>query len=134
MAASLSSPHAAPSRDQFVCRVIANDLVCREHYRLVLGVEKFPRTEPGEFIQVSCRNLDVDYSPETELEWSEGRAVDARGRELMSPLAMLRRPFSLAGRVDRVDGTVELHLIQRVVGVGTDWLAKLRPGDRVHVL
>jgi NADPH-dependent ferric siderophore reductase len=60
--------------------------------------------------------------------------ADPRGIELMSPLAMLRRPFSLAGRVDRADGTVELHLIQRVVGVGTAWMGPLKAGDSVSVI
>ena len=40
-------------------------------------------------------------------------------------MAMLRRPFSLAGRRD-VPGAVELDIIHRVVGVGTSWLAQLK--------
>ena len=123
------------SRDQFVCRVAANVPLCRAHYRLVLVVDGFPPTDPGQFVQVSCRDLDVNYNPEREREWSIARtADDTLGVELASPLAFLRRPFSLAGRVDRPDGTAELHLIQRVVGVGTDWMGKLRPGDAVHLL
>jgi dihydroorotate dehydrogenase electron transfer subunit len=46
---------------------------------------------------------------------------------------MLRRPFSLAGRRD-VGGAVELDIIHRVVGLGTDWLSRLSPGDPVDVL
>jgi dihydroorotate dehydrogenase electron transfer subunit len=46
---------------------------------------------------------------------------------------MLRRPFSLAGRCHTADG-VDLDIIHRVVGVGTDWLSKLAPGDAVYVL
>src|SRR5581483_3361681 len=46
---------------------------------------------------------------------------------------MLRRPFSLAGRRD-LPGGVELDLIHRVVGVGTEWLSHLAVGDQVHVL
>ncbi len=100
----------------------------------MLGLPQFPPTEPGQFVQVACRDLDQDYSPEYEAEWEPGRRpLDLCGRELMSPLAMLRRPFSLAGRRDTPDG-VELDLIHRVVGVGTDWMSKLKPGDRVHVL
>jgi dihydroorotate dehydrogenase electron transfer subunit len=129
-----SSAGSARVRNQVVCRVVANVPICREHYRLILSTHSFPATEPGEFVQVACRDLDVDYSPETELDWNDGRPVGARGRELMLPLAMLRRPFSLAGRIDQSDGSVQLHLIQRVVGVGTDWLGKLRTGDAVHVL
>jgi dihydroorotate dehydrogenase electron transfer subunit len=115
--------------------VLANIPLCREHYRLVLGLPSFPLTEPGQFVQVSCRDTTVEYSCETELHWREGQPLDdPSGLELMSPLALLRRPFSLAGRVDRSDGTVELHLIQRVVGVGTAWMGRLREGDPVSVI
>jgi dihydroorotate dehydrogenase electron transfer subunit len=123
------------SRGQFESRVLANIPLCREHYRLVLGLQAFPTTEPGQFIQVSCRDPQIDYSCEAELDWNEGRPLsDPAGVEFMSPLALLRRPFSLAGRVDRADGTVELHLIQRVVGVGTHWMARLRDGDPVSLI
>src|SRR4051812_17410169 len=125
---------ATANRGQFAGRVVANVPLCREHFRLVLAVHQFPATEPGQFVQVSCRDLDQDYTCETEFEWREGQSLDARGGELMSPLALLRRPFSLAGRVDRSDGAVELHLIHRVVGTGTAWLAGLDLGDVVHVL
>src|SRR5687767_8558297 len=124
----------AACRNQFVSRVLANVPLCREHHRLVLQLAAFPATDPGQFIQVACRDLEVDYSPEAEREWSPGTPVGPAGRELLAPLAFLRRPFSLAGREDRPDGTVELHLIQRVVGVGTDWLGRLREGDAVGVL
>jgi dihydroorotate dehydrogenase electron transfer subunit len=128
-------------REQFVTTVLANDKLCRDHYRLTLGLRQFPPTEPGHFIQISCRDLDQDYSPEHELAWPEGQQFDtpsagsgqASGIELMSPLAMLRRPFSLAGRRDTPSG-VELDIIHRIVGVGTDWLAKLKADDLVHIL
>ena len=55
------------------------------------------------------------------------------GGELAGRTAMLRRPFSLAGRRDTADG-VELDLIHRVVGVGTDWLSQLGIGDAVSVI
>lgn len=52
---------------------------------------------------------------------------------LAAPVAMLRRPFSLAGRRDR-DGVTEIDIIARAVGVGTTWLNERVPGDTVHVL
>jgi dihydroorotate dehydrogenase electron transfer subunit len=126
------------SRDQFVGRVVANVPLCREHYRLVLTVDGFPATEPGQFVQVACRDPDAadDEDAGAEREWSVGKAADqGASRELVRPRAFLRRPFSLAGRVDRPGGGgVELHLIQRVVGVGTEWLGGLREGDAVHLL
>src|SRR5207302_1017391 len=42
-------------------------------------------------------------------------------------------PFSLAGRRDIADG-VELDIIHRVVGIGTDWLSRLKVGDRAFIL
>lgn len=106
------------SRGQFRATVLKNQPLCREHYRLVLSLAHFPPTEPGQFVQVTCHDpgLDSVDSP----EWTTG-------------VAMLRRPFSLAGRRDTTDG-VELDLIHRVVGVGTGWLAELRPGDPVDIL
>lgn len=120
-------------RDQYVSTVRANVPLCSEHYRLVLQLPEFPPTEPGQFIQISCRDLDVDYGPEHELVEQGGRWPKATGVELQSPLAVLRRPFSLASRRDR-DGHVELDIIHRVVGVGTDWMSRLKVGDRVHIL
>jgi ABC-type sugar transport system ATPase subunit len=53
-------------RGQFTGVVAANTLLCKEHYRLTLRLGDFPPTYPGQFIQVACRNLELDYSPESE--------------------------------------------------------------------
>src|SRR5687767_14733264 len=124
---------AAAARDQYLSTVVENRLLCREHYRLVLQLPEFPPTEPGQFIQVACRDTTFDYSPEREIDWTQGQPLGRLGAELMQPLAYLRRPFSLAGRSDGPDG-VHLELIQRTVGVGTHWLADLKPGDQVDVV
>src|SRR4051812_12797401 len=118
------SSTATSVRGQFRCMVRANVPLCRDHFRLVLEAHGFPPTEPGQFVQLSCRDLATDYSPEHESDWQPGATFDTCGRELMSPLAMLRRPFSLAGRRDFGDGNAELDIIHRVVGVGTDWLGR----------
>jgi dihydroorotate dehydrogenase electron transfer subunit len=123
----------AGHRDQFVGRVLSNQPLCREHFRLIIAVDDFPPTEPGQFIQLACRNLDADYSPEHEASWNDGERLGVEGVELLTPTAMLRRPFSLAGRRD-VGGHVELDVIHRVVGVGTEWLSRLVSGERVHLL
>lgn len=125
--------HSDSARDQYVCEVVENAFLCREHYRLVFRVAHFPATEPGQFVQVACRDIGVDYSPERELDWEPGRPLGELGVELMRPLGFLRRPFSLAGRSDGPDG-VQLELIHRVVGVGTRWLSDLKVGDAVDVL
>ena len=101
----------------------------------MLRVEQFPASEPGQFIQVACRDLSDNYADLPEVEWKPGALPRLEAVELASPLAMLRRPFSLAGRRDiGTGGAVELDLIHRVVGVGTDWLSRLRIGDPVFVI
>lgn len=55
------------------------------------------------------------------------------GMELSGPLAFLRRPFSLAGRRNLSD-RVELDIIHRIVGIGTDWMSHLKVGDHVDIL
>ena len=72
----MSLPIPSAARDQHTCTVRANIPLCREHYRLVLHLPHFPSTRPGQFVQVSCRDLSVDYSPETEFEWEPGRPLD----------------------------------------------------------
>lgn len=121
------------ARGQFVCTVAANIPLCREHYRLVLHLPHFPATWPGQFIQISCRNLYEDFAREREWEIEDWRHAPENGMELAGPLALLRRPFSLAGRRDGSSG-VELDIIHRVVGVGTDWMARLKEEDEVFIL
>ena len=121
------------TRGQFEATVKANIPVCREHYRVVLNLDHFPQTNPGQFIQVACRDLSNNYCDLSEYDWKPDQPSKMVGPEITSPLAMLRRPFSLAGRRD-VNGGVELDLIHRVVGVGTDWLSRLKVGDSVFVL
>jgi dihydroorotate dehydrogenase electron transfer subunit len=48
-------------------------------------------------------------------------------------MAVLRRPFSLAGRSDGPEG-VKLEIIHRVVGIGTEWISQLTNGDAVDIL
>jgi dihydroorotate dehydrogenase electron transfer subunit len=124
---------AATHRDQYACEVVENRLLCREHYRLSLRLPHFPATEPGQFVQVGCRDVAAPDTDQREVEWSEGRPLDLAGHELAHPEAYLRRPFSLAARTDGLDG-VRLELIHRIVGVGTRWLGELRVGDQVDVL
>jgi dihydroorotate dehydrogenase electron transfer subunit len=124
---------AQHARGQFVARVIANVPLCRDHFRLVLGVDSFPPTEPGVFVQVSCRDLEADaVATERVVEW-DGQHRPALDGDFVEPSAMLRRPFSLAGRRDTREG-VELDIIHRVVGVGTAWLSNLKLGDHVYLL
>ena len=121
------------ARGQFLSMVQANVPLCRDHYRLVLRVPSFPSTEPGQFVQLSCRDVDEVDRVERELSWASDRPPEIGDDTLLTPGAMLRRPFSLAGRRD-VSGGVELDVIHRVVGIGTEWLSRLEPGGHVDVL
>jgi dihydroorotate dehydrogenase electron transfer subunit len=123
----------AAARDQFPSKVVENAFLCREHYRLTLQLPEFPPTEPGQFVQVACRDTEISYSPERELDWVEGEPLGTSGVELMQPLGFLRRPFSLAGRSDGPEG-VRLELIHRIVGVGTQWMSELAVGQTLDVL
>ena len=137
-ALSTTSGRPGPSehhheRGQFVATVAANVPLCREHFRLVLRLPAFPNTHPGQFIQISCRDVDFDFSEEMEVEWQPGERLAEVGAELGGRVALLRRPFSLAGRRATGNG-VELDIIHRVVGVGTDWMARLKVGDEVSII
>jgi dihydroorotate dehydrogenase electron transfer subunit len=112
--------------------VLANEPLCREHFRLDLLVPSFAPTEPGHFVQLHCRDF-LDDSDTDPIEWQPGQRIALHDADLLSPQTMLARPFSLAGREETPAG-VRLTVIHRVVGVGTAWLAQLSPGDRVSVL
>jgi dihydroorotate dehydrogenase electron transfer subunit len=121
------------ARGQFLCTVQANVPLCRDHYRLVLRVPSFPPTDPGQFVQLSCRDVDEIDRVERELSWASQCPLELSDDTLLTPGAMLRRPFSLAGRRD-VAGGVELDVIHRVVGIGTHWLSRLEAGEHLDVL
>jgi dihydroorotate dehydrogenase electron transfer subunit len=123
----------ATARGQYLSTVRANVPLCRDHFRLVLSLPAFPATEPGQFVQVSCRGVGEADVAQRERDWQPDQPLELGKDNLLAPQAMLRRPFSLAGRRD-TSGGVELDLIHRVVGIGTDWLSRLTPGDQVDVL
>src|SRR3954471_21809052 len=132
---------ATPARAQFRTTVSRNDSLCREHYLLSLRVPgRFPATEPGQFIQIFCRDPDwLDtppaYDPQHDMaDWSLDRSSTFDDPDLLHPAALIRRPFSLAGRRELPEGDTELDIIHRVVGVGTSWLAERRDGDPVSIL
>ena len=120
-------------RHQFTASVHQNIPLCREHFKLVLRVRQFPPTEPGQFVQILCRDADETPFVDHEREWESARGSILRAQEGDESLALLRRPFSLAGRRE-LAGATELDIIHRVVGVGTSWLAELKPSDSVDIL
>jgi dihydroorotate dehydrogenase electron transfer subunit len=124
---------ALSPRGSFTAIVRQNVPLCREHFRLVLELGSFPQTSPGQFVQLSCRDVNLESDVGEESEWTDERPLKVNDEELSHPVAMLRRPFSLAGRRDRGSMT-EIDIIHRVVGIGTDFLAHLKQGDEVGVL
>jgi dihydroorotate dehydrogenase electron transfer subunit len=64
-----------------------------------------------------------------EIDWEPGQRPTVHDVDLITPMALLRRPFSLAGRKGH-----QCEIIHRVVGVGTDWLSRLKVGDRVSLI
>ena len=119
-------------RGTFVGEVIANDRICDEHYRLALAMENFPPTRPGQFVQLQCRGLEEQLGA-VEAYWPQGAPPKLTQGELVGSEALLRRPFSLAGRRDE-GRRVVLEIIHRTVGIGTHWLAGAGPGMRLSVL
>ncbi len=115
--------------------------MCREHWVLRVRIAGgFPETKPGQFIQIGCRpptgdgvaseallGGDIDWDPEG------GKPLKLCQTELTDRLALLRRPFSLSGRGDDAKGAW-IEIVHRVVGAGTDWLSKVKPGDKVDLI
>jgi len=120
---------AAVSRSKgvFRTRVVGNEPVCREHYRLTLAASEFPEALPGQFVQILCTE------PSDE-GWTGG--------------AFVRRPFSIGGLRRRParslrgkgglpsceSGPVEIEILHRAIGIGTRWLARLQAGEQVSIL
>lgn len=122
-------------RGIFRAEVVENRKLCREHYLLRLRIDDFPATRPGQFLQVLCRDAHEALT-EREVEWQEGTFPTLTRADTCARTAVLRRPFSIAGRsgegADGRGGTIDL--IHRVVGAGTGYLETLRVGDDVEVL
>jgi len=130
--------HPSPLRHRLDGRVIFNRLICREHYLLRLGIEgELPPTRPGQFVQLGCRPPNGHMDMPALLGESDAIATEAWPRlhqpELCGPMALLRRPFSLAGRGRDEQGDW-VEIVHRVVGVGTQWLAQLQTGDAVDMI
>jgi dihydroorotate dehydrogenase electron transfer subunit len=128
----VSIPQAGTRRGTFVGRVIVHESLCREHGLLTVGLEGFPPSRPGQFVQVQCRSLAEPIGAR-EVEWTAEHPPRFSQSELLDNEPLLRRPFSLAGRRDTESGG-ELDIIYRVVGTGTRWLTGLAVGDEVSIL
>lgn len=114
--ASATSSRPQPTIER--AEVIANTMLCREHYRLTLRVRGWSDAAPGQFVQIS-------------------RASAMRGDgAIVEPVAgmpLLPRAFSVGGLRVAGDGH-EIDVIYRVVGVATGWMQSLAPGEHATVL
>ena len=119
-------------RGIYQAHVTANDRICPEHYRLRLVLSQFPPSAPGQFVNIRCARAGAPAP--AELPWPRAGLPRPGQPELLRREPLLRRPFSLAGRRDRADGAIELEIVHRVVGPGTDFLAALETGAVVEVL
>jgi dihydroorotate dehydrogenase electron transfer subunit len=141
-------PAVESPRGSFVATVLGNRALCTDHYRLTLGLARFPASTPGQFVQLACRDLAaadldephvIDWPPADHASAKDGRSLTVAALKVVDPdfagpVAFLRRPFSIADQRRNADGTAELDIIHRVVGRGTTALARLRPGDQVSLL
>ena len=111
--------------------VLANREVCREHLRLVLRVEAFPESRPGQFVHLGpVRQAAQDYQT---LERSPRVREQLATWQERCSTPLLRRAFSIAA-LNRARDHVRLEIVYRVVGKATGWLASLSPGDALSVL
>ena len=109
-------PLPGSPRGAFKAKVRDNRALCTDHYRLILSVARFPRSVPGQFVQLDCREPDNAAEPRL-LEWPTGRLAPGAEHDpdLCDPLAYLRRPFSIADHRVLADGSAEIDVIHRVV-------------------
>jgi len=124
---------AQPKRGVFTAEVVDNVPLCREHFQLVLRCRNLPPSRPGQFIQLRCRERDESPGPRL-IEWDPHRPLRITDADLRHRRPLLRRPFSLAGREDRDDGTARIEIIYRTVGIGTNWLAGIQAGGELSLM
>jgi dihydroorotate dehydrogenase electron transfer subunit len=132
------------ARGRFISRVVANRAICQEHFLLTVAVEGFPRSVPGQFLQIDCTAPGAEENPPPaahpipfEIAWSPTEGAPAAALhdpDLLEARAFLRRPFSIGGRRDGASGRSELDVIYRVIGKGTRHLESLVPGGEVSLL
>jgi dihydroorotate dehydrogenase electron transfer subunit len=77
---------------------------------------------PGQWVQAY-------HAPQLAIGARAGQFVHVRTGDYSG--LVLRRPFSI-NTADASSGTITIHF--RTVGKGTDWLTRMRPGDRLDML
>jgi dihydroorotate dehydrogenase electron transfer subunit len=98
-----------------------------------MELDAVPPSRAGQFINVLCRPA-CPLPGARAVDWPEAGLPELTQPELAGRQPLLRRPFSLAGRLDHANGTVELEVIHHVIGVGTAALAELEVGAGLNVM
>ncbi|MBL7084796.1 MAG: dihydroorotate dehydrogenase electron transfer subunit [Candidatus Omnitrophica bacterium] len=94
---------------------------------------KMPKVAQGKFKILSNKKVGPDYyrmaisAPRIAKQASPGQFVHLRCQESLQPL--LRRPFSF----HRLNGS-SFEILYKIVGQGTNLLAKRRKGDKIDIL
>lgn len=123
---------AATPRGVYAARILANDRVCDEHYRLRMLAPGLGATAPGQFIQLQCRPLREQVMAH-EVDWPAEGPPRFTQPELADKEPFLRRPISIAGRTETPQGP-QLEIIYRTIGAGTKWLATAKPADSLSFM
>ncbi|MCH7884263.1 MAG: dihydroorotate dehydrogenase electron transfer subunit [Planctomycetes bacterium] len=109
--------------------VVANQALCREHYRLTLRVESFAPSLPGQFVHLCPITPPPGAYPSEPV--GDGPVGNDRLSNASRPL--LRRAFSIAGLRNAPSG-VHLDVMYRVVGSATRWMESLAEGDSLSCM
>ncbi len=126
-----SKPNNSVKRGEFVATVVEQRrLFGKNNISLIMEVTEaaaacFARSQPGQFVNLACRDLN----------------------EYCCPTPLLRRPFSIAGifndSVASKPATgndlsnsprLYLQIIYSVLGPGTNWLAHREAGEQINLL
>lgn len=106
--------------------------VCREHVQIQMVLPAFPRSDPGQFVQLCCRAAHTDEA--TLSNHPSDGFPSVHDADFSDQLPFLRRPFSIADRSSTHEGFVHLCVISRTVGAGTRWLEQRVAGDVLNLI
>ncbi len=105
-----------PRRGQYFAEIVDHKPYAIDHMQLQLKLTEiaalaFRKARPGQFIQITCHDLNHDrtYTP------------------------LLRRPISIAD-LDINEDSCIVTIIYRIVGPGTTWLSERKVGEKIDIL
>lgn len=128
------SGSSAPNSKVVAGTVVGNRRLCRQHFRLDVELARFGSASPGQFVQLRCSE-PPEQQPLPQHDWPDGTLPRLVGAELSDRVALLRRPFSIAGlHHDPQAGRSLIGIIYHVVGPGSKWMEQLSPGHCVSLL